>query len=386
MGARIAVLGGGFGGITAALELRRRLGPDHAVVLIERSPVFLMGVRKIWMASGRGGRSEGERPVEALRARGVDVRRATITGIDVARRTVHTSGGAVAYDYLVVALGAEPRPDLVDGFSDAVFNLYAAADAEHLGTALGAFRGGRIAIGVLGVPYKCPPAPFEAAMIFDDLFRRRGIRGQVELQTFTPQPMSLPVVGAAGCAQVEGLLALKGIGFAPNQKTARLEGSTAVFEDGSRLDADVLIGVPPHRRPAVVAESGLPRRGEWLEVDPQTMRTPVDRVFAVGDVVEIPLANKMALPKAGVFAEAQARAAASAIAAEIIGGPVETTFAGDGYCFIEVGGGQAAYVTGRFLAAPGPMVQITAPSEAAFREKIEFERSRLADWFGSAPT
>jgi sulfide:quinone oxidoreductase len=291
--------------------------------------------------------------------------------------------GEVAYDYLLVALGAQPRPDLVPGFSDEVFNLYAAADAERLAAAIQGFSGGRVAIGVLGVPYKCPPAPYEAAMVFDDLFRRRGIRQQVDLQTFTLQPMSLPVVGAAGCLQFEGLLALKSIGFTPNRKTVRLEGRTAFFADGSRLEADLLIGVPPHRPPSVVSESGLPRRGEWLEVDPRTMRTGVERVYAAGDVVEIPLANAMALPKAGVFAEAQARVAAAAIAADIGGGTVDTTFTGEGYCFIEVGGGQAAYVTGNFLATPTPAVQITPPSEVSLREKIEFERARLTDWFES---
>jgi sulfide:quinone oxidoreductase len=381
--AQIIILGGGFGGITAALDLRRRLGADHRVLLIERSPVFLMGLRKIWIASGRGTRREGERPLAALRTRGVDVRRAEITRIDLDGRAVHTTAGAVAYDYLLVALGAEPRPDLVPGFSDEIFNLYAAAGAERIGAAIQAFSGGRIVIGVLGVPYKCPPAPYEAAMVFDDLFTRRGIRRQVDLQTFTPQPMSLPVVGSAGCAQVEGLLALKSIGFAPNRKTIRLEGRTAIFADGSRLGADLFIGVPPHRPPSVVSESGLPRRGEWLEVDPRTMRTGVERVYAAGDVVEIPLANTMPLPKAGVFAEAQARVAAAAIAADISGEAIDTPFTGEGYCFIEVGGGRAAYVTGNFLAAPAPAVQVTPPSEAALHEKIEFERARLTGWFES---
>jgi sulfide:quinone oxidoreductase len=380
--ARIVILGGGFGGITAALELRRRLRADHTVTLIERSPVFLMGLRKIWIASGRGSRREGERPLDALRTRGVHVRRAEITRIDVESRAVHTTAGEVAYDYLLVALGAQPRPDLVPGFSDEVFNLYAAGDAERLAVAIQGFSGGRIVIGVLGVPYKCPPAPYEAAMVFDDFFRRRGIRQQVDLQTFTLQPMSLPVVGAAGCLQFEGFLALKSIGFTPNRKTVRLEGRTAFFADGSRIEADLLIGVPPHRPPSVVSESGLPRRGEWLEVDPRTMRAGVERVYAAGDVVEIPLANTMALPKAGVFAEAQARVAAAAIAADIDGGAIDTTFTGEGYCFIEVGGGQAAYVTGNFLATPAPAVQITPPSEASLREKIEFERTRLVSWFG----
>lgn len=382
-GARIVVLGGGFGGITGALELRRRLGPGHDVVLVERSPMFLMGLRKIWMASGRGGRKEGERPLEALRARGIDVRCAEITRIDVAHRTVHTAVGAVGYDYLLVALGAEPRPDLVPGFSDAVFNLYSPDDAERLGRTMVSLTGGRVVVGVLGGPYKCPPAPYEAAMVFDDLFRRRGVRAQVDLQTFTPQPVSLPVVGAAGCAQVEGLLASKSIGFSASRKTVRLDGRTAVFADGSRMEADVLIVIPPHRPPAVVADSGLPRRGEWLDVDPRTLRTPVEHVYAVGDAVEIPLANAMALPKAGVFAEAQARVAAAAIVAEIDARPLDVAFTGEGYCFIEVGGGLAAHVTGNFLATPAPAVQVTAPSEAAYAEKIAFEQSRLASWFAA---
>jgi sulfide:quinone oxidoreductase len=379
--ARIVVLGGGFGGITGALELRRRLGPGHDIVLIERSPVFLMGLRKIWIASGRGSRRDGERPLDALRARDIDVRRAEITGIDLDDRMVHTTAGAVGYDYLLVALGAEPRPDLVPGFSDAVFNLYTLAGAERLGRTLAETAGGRIVVGVLGVPYKCPPAPYEAAMVFDDVFRRRGTRTQFDLQTFTPQPVSLPVAGAAGCAQIEGLLAGRSIGFTPNRKTIRLEGRTAVFEDGSRMEADVFVAVPPHRPPAVVTDSGLPRRGEWLEVDSRTLRTPVERVFAVGDAVEIPLANKMALPKAGVFAEAEARVAAGTIAAEIEDRPPDAAFTGEGYCFIEVGGGQAAYVTGNFLATPGPAVQVTAPSEAAYGEKVAFEQSRLSSWF-----
>jgi sulfide:quinone oxidoreductase len=383
MGARIVILGGGFGGITAALDLRRRLDPAHSVTLVERAPMFLMGLRKIWIISGRGTRADGERPLDALRRRGVDVRRALVTRIDVGRRIVHTDGGDVAFDYLLIALGAEPRPDLVPGFSDAVFNLYAGAEAERLAAALRDFRRGRIVVGVLGVPYKCPPAPYEAAMVLDDVIRRRRIRQDVELVTYTPQPMSLPVVGAAGCAQVEGLLALKAIGFTPNRKTVRLDGRTAVFEDGTSLSADVFIGVPPHRPPAVVRDSGLPRRGEWLEVDVRTMRTPHERIYAVGDVVEIPLANQMALPKAGVFAEAQARVAAAAIAAALGGAPPEAGFTGEGYCFIEVGGGQAAYVTGNFLAAPAPAIQVTPPSEASLAEKIEFERTRLAQWFGS---
>ena len=380
---KIVVLGGGFGGITAALELSRGLGRDHAITLIERAPRFMMGLRNLWMVTGKGSRRDGERSLAALRAEGAEIRQDTVRAIDIGARIVRTEAGRLSFDYLIVALGAEPRPDLVPGFSPAAYNLYDVADAERLSRAIAEFRGGRIVIAILGVPYKCPPAPYEAAMMLDDVFRRRAMRGGVQIQVYTPQPMSLPVVGPQNCAQVEGLLAAKGITFTPNRKVARLEGSAAIFDDGARVEGDLLIAVPPHRPPAVVKESGLQMRGDWVAADPATLRASADGVFAVGDVNEIPLANGLPLPKAGVFAEGQARVAASQIVAELRKIPTPSTFDGVGHCFIETGGGLATLVQGRFLAAPSPEIVIAPPSEEAFQQKIAFERSRLTSWFGS---
>jgi len=380
-GKRIVVLGGGFGGITAARELRRMLGPDHTITLIDRDSEFFMGLRKLWILAGRGTREEGERRLDLLRGQGITVRRAVVTAIDGPGRHVLTSMGDWPFDYLIVALGAEPRPDLIPGFSSAVFNLYDAADVVRLAPAVQAFEGGIVAVGILGIPYKCPPAPYEAAMLLDDVFRQRGIRSRIVLQTFTPQPMSLPVVGAAGCAQVEGLLLARLIAFQPNRKTVRLDGRIVHFDDGETLTPDLLIAVPPHLPPAVVADSGLTGGTPWIAVDPATMRTSVEGVFAVGDAVNITLANGMPLPKAGVLAEAQAKVAAAQIAAEILGGSPPPPYDGRGYCFIEVGGEQAAMVTGEFLAAPAPKVEVSPPTADAYLAKLEFERSRLREWF-----
>jgi len=381
-GKRIVILGGGFGGITAALELRRVLPAEHQVALIDRRASFLMGLRKLWMLVGRGTRAEGTRPLSALRAKGVDLYTTAVTAIDPRSRTVQTDGGSVPFDYLLIALGAEPRPDLVPGFGPPAFNLYDPDDVERLAPRLRGFREGRVLVAILGVPYKCPPAPYEAALLLDDLFRRRGLRDGIDLQTSTPQPMSLPVVGAAGCAQVEGFLAAKGIGFSANRKTVRVEGSGLVVE-GATVPADLLIGVPPHRPPRVVRESGLAMRGEWISVDPATLRTSVDGVFAVGDVVEIPLANGMPLPKAGVFAEAQANVAAAHIAADIVRRPAPAAFDGHGYCFIKLDAQQAAMVQGNFFASPAPDVRISPPSADGSAQKVEFEQSRLRAWFSA---
>lgn len=379
-GKKIVILGGGFGGITAARELRGALAAEHQITLIDRSGRFMMGLRKLWMLVGRGTRQEGTRSLDGLRALGIDVQVATVAAIDPRTRTVRTEAASIPFDYLIVALGAEPRSDLVPGFGPPAFNLYDPDDVERLAPRIRTFREGRILLAVMGVPYKCPPAPYEAAMMLDDLFRKRGMRDAVQIDTSTPQPMSLPVVGATNCTQVEGYLAARGIGFSPKTKVMKVDGSTIVT-DASTVQADLLIGVPPHRPPALIRESGLTLRGEWLAVDSATLRTSVEGIFAVGDVVEIPTANAMALPKAGIFAEAQARVAASQIISDILRRPAPAVFDGRGYCFIEIGGGQATMVQGDFLAAPAPAVQVAPPSAQIYQQKVAFEQTRLSTWF-----
>src|SRR5256712_14062092 len=107
-GKKIVILGGGFGGITAALELRRALAVDHQITLVDRRGTFMMGLRKLWVLIGRGTRQEGTRPLDTLQARGIQVHRAAVTAIDVRTRTVRTDAARIPFDYRIVALGAEP--------------------------------------------------------------------------------------------------------------------------------------------------------------------------------------------------------------------------------------------------------------------------------------
>ncbi len=379
-GKSILILGAGFGGITAALELRRALGPEHTVALVDRQPTFMMGLRKLWILTGQGTRAEGLRPLARLASKGIEVHQATVTAIAPRRHVVETTEGSLRFDLLIVALGAEPRPDLIPGFSPAVFNLYDAESVEHLATHVAGVQRGRIVIGILGLPYKCPPAPYEAAMLLDHFFRLRGRRDAIDLAMFSPLPSSLPILGPVGCAQLDGELARRQIAFSPQYKVVRLEGTT-VLAEGATIEADVLIAVPPHRPPRVVGDCGLALRGEWIAVDPTTLRTSVEGIFAVGDVVEIPLANGMPLPKAGILAEGQAKVVAAAISAELTGRPAPLPYDGHGYCFIEVGGGQASKVVGDFLARPAPQVHLTPPLPESYSEKLAFERTRLEAWF-----
>lgn len=377
---RVLILGAGFGGLSAARSLRSAAGERAEVLVVDRSPTFLMGLRKLWLLDGRSRPGEGTRARSGLDRAGIPFRQGTVEAIDLAGRRVRIDGETLGYDFLIVALGAEPRADLVPGDPDGNPNLYTVEGAEAAGGRLRGLEEGRVLIAIAGVPIKCPPAPYEAALLIDDLLRRRDRRGRVEIEALTPQPMSIPAAGAAACAHVEGRLAERGIRFRPNARTELVERGRVVLAGGQTEEADLVLVVPPHRPPPVVKESGLTGDGEWVPVDPRTLGTEHDRVFAVGDVVEMATGAGLPFPKAGVFAERQGEVVGKNVAAMIRGEEPTGAFDGSGYCFLEVGGGMASMVTGNFLASP-PEVSIAEPAPEHLEAKVAFERERLERWF-----
>lgn len=379
---RTLVLGAGFGGITVATELRRLLGDDHEVLLVDRAERFTMGLRKLWALVGMGSFEEGSRRRETLERHGVRFLRRRVTAIDPSARRVETEGGSQEGDYLVVALGAEPRPDLVPGLEEHAHNAWDAEAVSGLAAALGAFDRGHIAIVIAGVPYSCPPAPYECAMLLDDHLRQRGLREGTRMTVATLQPMLLPNAGPEGSAWLAEQLKARGIEFDVKRKVERVEAGRFVFADGGDLEADLLIGVPPHRVPAVVQESGLTGGGAWIGVDPATLATSHEKVFAIGDVTQIKLSNGLPLPKAGVMAELQGERVAAAIAADVRGAEPTPAFDGRGFCFLETGLDSAALIQGDFFAEPEPRVELQEISQRHAEEKHRFESERLERWFG----
>ncbi len=378
---RTLILGAGFGGLTVAHELKRLLGAAHDVMLVDRRPGFLMGLRKPWAVAGVAPLDPGRRERSALERFGLRFVLREVTKIDPAARRVETGAGALEADHLVVALGAEPRPDLVPGLAEHAHDLYDPEAVPALAAALERFGSGRLLVLIAGVPYKCPPAPYETAMLLDERLRERGVRDRVTLEVATIQPLLLPNGGKEGSAWIAAQLEARGIAWRTGRKLRAVEASRVVFEDGE-APFDLLIGVPPHRPPAVVRGSGLEGEGPWIAVDAGTLRTRFDRVYAVGDATQITLANGLPLPKAGLFAELEGLRVAAAIAAELRGDPPPPPFDGRGYCYVETGKGAAGLVQGDFFAAPDPRVTVGDISAAHSEEKRRFETERLARWFG----
>lgn len=378
---RTLILGAGFGGIAVATELHRLLGEDHDITLVDRGEQFTMGLRKLWAVVGMGSFAAGSRSRERLNRRGIDFLRREIIGIDPAARRAMTDRGSLEGDYLVVALGAEPRPELVDGMAEHAHNAWDARAVPELEAAVAELRGGRVTVVIAGVPYTCPPAPYECCMLLDDHLRERGLREQTEITVSTVQPMLLPNAGEAGSAWLAEQLERRDIAFHVRRRVERFEPGRIVFADGD-VEADLVIGVPPHRVPAVVEASGLTGDRDWISVDPATLETGWENVFAIGDVTQIRLANELPLPKAGVMAELEGQRVAAAIAADVRGQAPPAGFDGRGFCYMETGKTTAALIEGDFFVKPEPRVRLAEPSPEHAEAKHRFETERLTRWFG----
>jgi sulfide:quinone oxidoreductase len=379
---RTLILGGGFGGLTVAHELARKLGDAHESIVIDREPQFLMGLRKPWAVVGHDRMEDGCRRRALIEKAGVRFLNERIVKIDPSARRVQTESGSHEADYLVVALGAEPRPDLVPGLAAHGHDLYESEAIPALADAVMRFAGGALRIAIVGGPYKCPPAPFETAMLLDEHLRERGLRERTQFAVTTFQPLLLPNAGKAGSAWLGEQLSSRGIAWEVGRKVQRVEAGRVVFEDGTAT-FDLLIGVPPHRPPGVIKGSGLEGDGPWVAVDPTTLHTRFENVFAIGDVTQITLANKLPLPKAGVFAEIEGLQVAAAIVADVRHGPPPAPFDGRGFCFIETAKEMAALVQGEFFATPEPEIALGSISTEHSAQKRLFEAERLERWFGA---
>lgn len=376
----VLVLGGGVGGLVTANELRRRLDPADRVVFVERERRHLFQPSLLWLMVGRRRRDQIERPLRELLARGVELIEAEVNSIDPAARRIETTAGAFTGDALVVALGAEPDRDAIPGYGDAALDFFSPEGAAACARALEGFRGGRVVVTVAALPYKCPAAPYEAALLLDDELRRGGLREQSEIDVYSPEPAPMPVAGPAMGAAVVGLLEAKRIRFHPGSRVERFEPGSreVVLADGSRVGYDLLAGVPPHRAPAAVRDSLLAGDVGWIPVDRATLETSHERVHAIGDVTTITLANGKPLPRAGVFAHGEGLIVAHRIAATLAGHQAQDAFDGGGHCWVEAGAGRAAFASGGFFAEPDPTLALRAPGRAWHAGKVLFERS----WIG----
>lgn len=378
------ILGGGFGGLTAARELRRLLPASERIVLVDRNPEFTVGATKTWVMLGETERADVEAPRRGLVPDGVEYLEASVDRIDAAAMEVLAGGERITADALVLALGTAHDMDLVPGLASEAESFYSFAGAERLRARLQIFEGGRILVLIARTPFACPPAPYEAAVLIREQLRERGIEHSMRICTIEGAPMT--AAGPEMGAFVRTMLAEHDIGFEPLRKTVRVDVAQrqVVFKEGAPADYDLLIAIPPHVAPPVLREAGLVAESGWVAVDPETLRVkakPEKRIFAIGDCAGIPLPGRfrpdmpLALPKAGTLAASQGAVVATQIAAELGHGTAEA-FDGRGSCWIELSRTVAMRGDAEFFATPHPTMRPGEPGEDASRAK----RSWVEAW------
>jgi sulfide:quinone oxidoreductase len=383
MGKTVLILGGGVGGLVAANELRAKLSKEHRVVVVDRESTFVFSPSLLWLMTGDRTAAKISRPLARLERKGIELIRGEIEAIDPKRREVIVRGQTLTADYLVLALGADLAPDSVPGLSKAGHNFYSLAGAESFRDALDTFSSGVIVVLTATPAYKCPAAPYEAAMLLEAACRKRGIRNRTDIHLYAAEPGPMGVAGPDVSKAVRQMVESKGIQYHPEHQISQVDRPARLlkFVNGAEASYELLAYVPPHRAPGVVHAAGLTSESGWIAVNRSTLETAFPHVYAVGDVVSIPLKLGKPLPKAGVFAHAEASVVVRNIAREITGKGKRAQFTGEGECFIETGDGKAGFGRGNFFGEPLPNVKVHPPARRWHAAKILFEKDWLRRWF-----
>jgi sulfide:quinone oxidoreductase len=381
MGKKIVVLGGGTGGLVIANKLSNSLSKDNEIILVDKEKNHLFNPSILWVMVGWRNQQQIQKPLSLLQRKGIRFINAEVSRIDFENRKIATTEGDSTFDYLVISLGASTFPERSKGFQEAAYNLYDVSGAMEIRDAIENFEKGKIVILIASKPFKCPAAPYEAALILSAFFKKK--RRDAEIEVITPELLPMGVAGKEVGNMVVSLLQSRGIRFVPQHQTDHIDPSKREihFQEGKKISYDMLIGIPPHGLPSVLSGSPIVGESGWVKVNTRTLKTDLENVYALGDVTSVPLPVGLPLPKAGVFAHFQADVVTHNIVESTKGLTSKKEFDGRGYCFIELGDGRAGYASGNFYAEPKPVVKLKKPSRFRHWEKVRFEKWWLRKWF-----
>ncbi len=373
---RVVVLGAGFGGLEITSVLSERIGDRLDLTLIDKNDSFYFGFSKLDLMFGRRTAKSVKLSYGKIVKPGVKFRQETITAIDPERRRVTTRKGVYQADILVIALGADYDFKATPGLSEGGNEFYSFEGACRVGELLPTFTKGHAIVGVAGFPFKCPPAPSEAALLLDDYLTRQGVRENCNITLVVPFELPIPPSYGTSKALLQSF-EKKNIRYIPENMVGSIEPAKqlAILDDGTELPFDLFLGIPEHCVPKVVEESGMLFDG-WIPVDKRNLKTRFPHVYAIGDVTSV------GAPKAGMFAEGASRTAAESIIAELNGYEYPRAFDGKGSCYVEFGEGMVGRADVDFFSNPSPTGVHFEPSRLLAAEKRSFETDRKSRWFG----
>ena len=375
---RVVVSGAGFGGLELSSILSETIGDNLDLTLIDQNDSFYFGFSKLDVMFGRKPSDAVKIPYNSIVKPGVQFRNETIVAIDPVKKVVTTQNSVYEADVLVVALGADYDINATPGLAAYGNEYYSFEGAEKLRTVIPAFTKGRAIVGVCGAPFKCPPAPSEAALMLHDYLINAGVRDACTISLIIPFGLPIPPSPDSSRALIKAFEE-RNIQFIPQRKVTSLDETrkVAILDDGTEMPFDLFLGIPKHVAPGVVLQSGMAENG-WIPVDRANLLTKFPDVYAIGDVTSV------GTPKAGVFAEGAAKIAAASIIAEYRGNKNDLPYTGAGSCYIEFGKGEVGRVDVDFFSGPKPFGIHHDASAELVADKDYFGSSRKARWFGLA--
>jgi sulfide:quinone oxidoreductase len=375
----VVILGGGFGGLSAANELRNSLSSSQVTItVIDKKDWFMVGFAKLWIITGTRTFENSIGSLNELPKKEINFIKDEIITIDLQNKNVKTTSQNISYDFLIISMGAILAPQKIPGLIENGFNLYDHNQLSEIHNKLENMKSGKIAISIMGMPYKCPPAPFEASLLIDSMLRKRGIRNSVQIDFYSPAPITLPAAGPEVSKQILELVNSEKIIFHNSSKIKTVESKKLIFEN-SEADFDLLLAVPPHIAPKVIYDSGLAKESGFIPID-RDCKTSFENVFAVGDVTTLTVAETMAVPKAGIFAEGEGITVAKNIISKIQSNEEFILFDGKGGCFIESGRDTASIIEVDMFSNSKPSTNLTELTTDNLSKKLEFEKERLSKW------
>lgn len=350
MPARVVVLGGGVGGTLIANLLDKDLGHDVQVTVVDPTGMHDYQPGYLYVALGEAKGHWLTREERTLLRGDIDLAIERAIRIHPDAGTVQLErGGELAYDYLVIATGARLVPEAIPGLSEGSFEFYSLPGAERLSQELARFKGGRIKIGVAGIPYKCPPAPVEFTFMVEEYLRKRGLRDRSEVELLSPLNRAFTIESASKL--IAPIMEERGIGLTTFFNVEAVDPSAGIVEslEGEKQEYDLLVLVPPHKGQQVVIDSGLGDPGGWLPTDKHTLNVEgQEHIFALGDATNLPIS------KSGSTAHFEAPVIASRIASLIHGTAPKENYGGRVMCFLETGNGQATSLRFDYEHPPVP--------------------------------
>ena len=375
----ILVLGAGTGGIITANELSKKVGDKADILLFEKEEKNVFSPSLLWLMVGKRRIEQVYRKTQRISGKGLKIVMGDIENVNPKDISVRVNGQEYKGDYMVISLGVEQTTEYdLNKFGHDFYTLIGASSFYNQ---LGNFKGGKIAVLVPTLPFKCPAAPYEAAMLIESYIRKMGLSSKTEISLYTPEPGPMPVAGKELSGAVKQMVESKGIKYFPEHQLTKADDKKLEFANGKSVDYDLLAFTPKHKCPTVISRTELIGKSGWIEVNRNTLETIFPNVFAIGDITFIPLEIGKPLPKAGVFAHYQAEVVSNNITQNILGKSDLKTFNGNGQCFLELGDGKAGYAGGNFYGSPSPLIKMKRPGFTWHWAKVWFEKYWLFKYF-----